>query len=258
MYSQISIVERTASIWVYSGHGYGPHVTLLGATYPIVPFGTVVDKFSVAVPSGLNAALFLCQVTEPRRMGSGRTAYLDSTPLISTSILLGWEDDGKVFVKCDKDMSVAEFNRFNPFVRSDATIVVLDREQRVAYFPDCFSQKTNDPDWTYKTVLVKDLLAYITKEITLEELDARATAQAEKRDQLEWMRSRLEDSECRLHAALSQYEYLSKKAGDWQNKAAKLICHTALLYDWLKFIPQILRPKRIADFTAAYELFLEK
>ena len=184
MHSTITIDEnRNASIHVYSGWGSGPHVKLIGSTYPIVPVGTIVDKLSVKVPDGLNAIAFFCRVTEPRRIGSGKTAYLDHTPIESTSILFSWEKDGKFFIKAKEDMAVAELSQFNPFLVSDTDILVVDSDRKSAYTTNTHGNG-KDPAWNYKLVSMDTLLMYITKALSLAELDEHATSERLVHDEL--------------------------------------------------------------------------
>lgn len=190
MYSQINVADKTATLKVYSGWGSGPHVKLIGSTYPIVPAGTVVDKLSMKVPDGLHAVAFFCRVDEPRRMGSGKTAYLDRTPCISSSVLLSWEEDGKLIIKADKDISATELAKFNPFVRSDTDILVTDTDHKVAYVSNTLPHSAVDPVWTYKFVSTDAILEYITKKLTLEELNDKATSEQQAYDELQELRDK--------------------------------------------------------------------
>lgn len=191
MYSQINVEGKVATIHVCSGWGSSGYVKLVGSTFPIVPAGTIVDKLSANVPDGLHATAFYCRVDGPRRMGSGKTAYLDDTPLISNSVLLGWEEDDKSFIRADKDMSAAELARFNSFVRSDTDVLVVDTDRRIVYAPDSMRSNNLDPMWTYKSVSMNTILEYITKKLTLEELDQRATSEQRARDELREIKEEL-------------------------------------------------------------------
>lgn len=188
MYSEIKVAQKTAVIHVHSGYGSGPYIKLIGSTFPIVPAGTVVDKLSVKVPDGLQGVAFFCKVEEPRRVGSGKTAYLDLTPRLSTSVLLIWEEDDKLIVKADKDMSESELARFNPFVRSYVDLLVVDLDRKIVYVLDLLPRKAVDPMWTYKSISMEAILDYITKRLTLEELDQRANFEQRACDELMQLR----------------------------------------------------------------------
>lgn len=185
MYCTVEVLEedKSVSLHVCSGWGAGPHVRLAGATFPVAPAGTIVDKLTFGIPPGLNAATFFCRVNEPRRKGSGRTAYLDTTPLTSSCVLLSWlQDDGKVIAKPDEKMSAKELMMFNPFIRSDVDVIVINAERKISYSSGI--PKVTDPGWTHKAVAMDHLLAYITKRITLEELEAFSVAEQKACDEL--------------------------------------------------------------------------
>ena len=181
MRCRVHIDNDTVSMGVFSGWSTTSDVKLVGSTFPVVPVGSTVDKLSFSVPKGLHAIAFYCRVDKPRRMGSGPTAYLDRTPLISSSVLLGWEEDGKYFFKADEEMSAAELARFNPFVRSNESIFLVERELRVAYVPEGTTIEHRDPEWVYKYVPMNEILSYITKRLTFREIYQRAESRERSR-----------------------------------------------------------------------------
>lgn len=198
MYTQIQVADKTASVQVFSGWGSGPYIKLIGATFSVVPVGTIVDKLSIKVPEGLHALAFFCRVAGPHQIGSGKMAYLDHNTKVSSSVLLIWENDGKVFVKADDDMTAQELSRFNSFVRSDTDILVVDAERKIAYISDLLPRKAVDSTWTYKSVSMEAILEYITKKITMEQLDERATSEQWARDELQELQENLAWAEARL------------------------------------------------------------
>jgi len=261
MYSEINVAEKTATIRVYSGYGPGPHIKLTGSTFPIVPAGTIVDKLSVKVPDGLQGIAFFCRVEEPQRRGSGKTAYLDYTPQLSTSVLLIWEeDDGKLIVKADKDMSASELARFNSFIRSDVDVFVVDSERKIAY-SSFLPNKAVDPTWTYKSVSVEAILYYITKKLTMEQLDERVTSEQRARDKVQELRetNRFLDNENRR--VMGRAEELFDQVRELQAKeeAHSRIIATLMtskgLYKLLKRLPVKFRPKAFDGFVGAMDSF---
>ena len=265
MRADISVEGRTAGVNVHSGWGPGPHVKMIGATFPVVPTGTIVDKLSTKVPEGLHALAFLCRVEGPHRMGSGKTTYLDHNPKISSSVLLAWEDDGKVIVKADDDMKAPELSKFNPFVRSDADILVVDAERKIAYVSDLLPRKAVDPSWTYKSVSMDSILEYITKKLTVEELDQRATSEQQARDELRELRGQnrvLQNSVEHLTAKANGFETDNKFLEE--RRATAVTAHNELigtlmrsegLYKFLKRLPAKFRPKAFVGFVEAMDSF---
>jgi len=253
MYSEIKVAEKTAAVHVYSGWGSGPHIKLIGSTFPIVPAGTIVDKLSVKVPDGLQGITFFCKVEEPRRMGSGKTAYLDHTPQISASVLLSWEDDGKLIVKADEDMSASELGKFNSFVRSDADVLVVDSERKIAYISDLLPRKAVDSAWTYKSVPMEAILEYITKKLTMEQLDGRATSEQQARDELRELR----DQNHVLQNSVGHLEERRATAVTAHNELIGTLMKSGGLYKFLKRLPAKFRPKAFDGFVEAMDSFNE-
>lgn len=263
MHSYIQVANKIASVEVSSGFGVG-HIKLTGATFPIVPSGTIVDKLSIRLPEGLHALAFSCRVEGPHRMGSGKMAYLDNTPYISASVLLVWEEDDKLIVKADRNVSAAELAKFNPFTRSDADILVVDTEHKIVYISTPFCGSV-DPEWTYKSVSMKAILKYITKKLTMEQLDERATSEQEARDELRELR----DQKCGLQNLV---DYLTVKVErletennliEKQRAATNTILNGLTgalmkskgLYKLLKRLPAMFRPKAFDGFVEAMDSF---
>lgn len=188
MYCYIKAEDRVLSASVHSGLGVGNHVRLVGSTFPIVPVGSFVEKLALEAHEGLQAIAFLCRVDEPQRKGSGKTAYLDHTPSISSLLLLMWEEGDKVIAKADDDMSARELAMFNPFVRSGAEIMVVDARRRTVYFIGTGSSVPLDPEWVHKKVSGNALCEYIAKRKTLEELDATAESEIAARNEIAELR----------------------------------------------------------------------
>ncbi len=267
MHAYISVEGRTASVNVQSGWGPGPHIKLIGATFPIVPTGTIVDKLSTKVPEGLHALAFCCRVKGPHCMGSGRMTYLDYNLKVSSSVLLAWEDEGKVLVKADDDMKAPELSRFNSFTRSDADILVIDAERKIAYVSDLLPRKAVDPAWTYKSVSMDAILEYITKKLTMEELDQRATSEQQARDELRELRGQnrvLQDSVDHLTAKANELEtdnnFLEERrstAVTAHNELIGALMKSERLYKFLKRLPVKFRPKAFDGFVEAMDSFNE-
>lgn len=254
MYSEIKVAEKTAAVHVYSGWGSGPHIKLIGSTFPIVPAGTIVDKLSVKVPDGLQGVAFFCKVEEPRRMGGGKTAYLDHTPRLSASVLLSWEEgNDKLIVKADKDMSASELAKFNSFVRSDADVLVVDSERKIAYVSDLLPRKAVDPAWAYKSVSMEAILEYITKKLTMEQLDERATSEQRARDELRELR----DQNRRLEADNNFLKEHRATAVTAHNELIGTLMKAEGLYKFLKRLPVKFRPRAFDGFVEAMDSFNE-
>jgi hypothetical protein len=188
MHSSIKITGRTATIAVQSGWGFGPNVRLTGSTYPTIPVGMIVERLSVEVPSGLQAIAFFCNTTEPRRVGSGSSAYTDRTPILSASVLLSWEEDDKLIIKADQDMSASELARFNGFVRTSTDVFVTDVDHKIVYTSKVLEHDPADPTWIYKSVQMNSILEYVTKKLTMEELDQRAESEQQVLDEMQGLR----------------------------------------------------------------------
>ncbi|HEV8666598.1 MAG TPA: hypothetical protein VN665_01980 [Candidatus Paceibacterota bacterium] len=260
MHAYISVEGRTAGVNVHSGWGPGPHVKLIGATFPIVPTGTVVDKLSTKVPEGLHALAFFCRVEGPHRMGSGKATYLDHNPKLSSSVLLAWEDDGKVMVKADDDMKAPELTRFNSFVRSDADILVVDADRKIAYVSDLLPRKAVDLAWTYKSVSMDAILEYITKKLTMEELDQRATSEQQARDELRELRGTVDRMSGELGRMLRDNDFLEERratAVTAHNDLIGMLMRSEGLYKILKRLPAKFRPKAFDGFVEAMDSFNE-
>lgn len=252
MYSEIKVAEKTASIRVFSGEGPGPHITLLGATFPVVPAGTIVHKLSVKIPSGLHSLAFLCRVDEPQRKGSRGTAYQDHTPVLSTCLLLCWEDNSKLFVKSDREMTAAELAKFNSFVRSDANILVVDTDRKIAYVSNALPRNTIDSTWTYKVVATGAILEYITKKLTMEELDQRVISEQRARDELRELHGRFNRMYDELGRMHKDNESLDKQLAAAVMSRKELIVslmESEELYKFLKRIPVGFRPKAFDGFV---------
>ena len=267
MHAYINVADRTAGVNVHSGCGPGHHVMLIGATFPVVPTGTVVDKLALKVPEGLQALAFFCKVEGPHRMGSGKATYLDHNPKISSSVLLAWEEEGKLLVKADDDMKAPELSKFNPFVRSDADVLVVDADRKIAYVSDLLPRKTVDLSWTYKTVSMDAILDYITKKLNMEELDQRATSEQQARDELRELRGQ-------NRALQNSVDHLTAKANGLETdndfleerRATAVTAHNNLigtlmksegLYKFLKRLPAKFRPKAFDGFVEAMDSFNE-
>ena len=266
MHAHISVMGSTASVDVFSGWGPpGPHVSLIGATFPIVPVGTIVEKLVIKVPEGLHALAFFSRAEGPQRMGSGKTAYFDCDPKLSSSILLAWVEDGKLLAKADADMKVSELSRFNPFVRSDADILVVDAERKIICVSDLLPRKSCDPLWTYKTVSTEAILEYITKKLTMEELAQRATSEQQARDELRELRDQnnhLQHSVKCLTAEANGLKTDNNSLEERRATAVTLRCtlietlmRSEGLYKFLKHLPAIFRPKAFDGFVEAMDSF---
>jgi hypothetical protein len=192
----------------YSGWGPGNHVRLIGSTFPIVPCGTFVEKMCFAAQEGLHAMLFFSRVDGPHRMGSGKTAYLDSAPKLGSSMLLMWREGEKVVAKTD-GMSPTELSQFNPFVRSGTSIVVADANRKIVYVAGT-DWGPLDPEWAYKKVSGNAMCEYIAKRRSLEELDAATEEEIRSRNELEELRLELRTVGTNLRI-LEEH----KKRNDW-------------------------------------------
>jgi hypothetical protein len=235
MHSEIKVADKTVAMILYSGWGPGPHIKLTGATFPVVPAGTIVEKLSFRVPDGLHGLAFFCKVDEPQRKGSGKTAYLDYTPQLSCSVLLSWEEDDKLIVKADKDMATAELARFNPFVRSEADVLVVDTNRKIAYVSNVLPRNAVDPMWMYKSVAMDTILEYITKRLTMQELDQRAASEQQARDEL-----------------LELRDTVAHLVGE-TDRMTKTLMKSERFYKWLERLPAKWRPKALTGFVEAME-----
>lgn len=261
MQSIISVAEKVAFIHVYSGLGEGSHVKLIGATFSVVPIGTVVDKLSIKVPEGLHALAFFCEAKGPHWMGSRKATYLDLNLKLSSKVLLVWEDNGKIIVKADHEMKAPELSRFNPFVCSDTDISVVDADRKIAYVSDLLPRKAVDPAWTYKSVSTNVILEYITKRLTMGELDERATSEQRARDELQELQvenlglrdlvKRLEAKVGELKNEIYSIEGWNKKLDTIHERLTKTLMKSEGFYTFLKFLPVKLRPKAFEGFFEA-------
>ena len=191
-------------------------------------------------------------------MGSGKTAYLDHTPQISASVLLSWEENSKPIVKADKDMSASELAQFNPFVRSDADVLVVDSERTIVYMSDLLPHKAADSAWTYKFVPMKAILEYITKKLTMEQLDERATSEQKARDEL----SELRGQNCVLQGTCDRQKYQSALDNKHYNNLAlayneltRALTKSEGLHKLLECLPAKFRPKAFDGFVEAMGSF---
>jgi|GEM_PF-2134411 len=205
MYAYLKVEEKIAYVdLLSSGLGEGAKIILTGSTFPVVPVGTAINKFSFAVPEGVDAISLFCRHDGPHRVGSGKTARLDHKPRLSTLVLFSWMENGKAIVKSDTALSGSELAKFNPFVRSETDILVTDAEHRTAYVSDHLPRQNVDPAWTYKTVSMDAILEYITRKLTLEELGERATSEQKARDLLADTKAALAQSESTSAAYAAQ------------------------------------------------------
>lgn len=255
MYADIKVNNGAVSIHVYSGWNSDSHVKLMGATYPIVPAGTIVSKLSIKPPKGLQGIAFFCKVEEPRRMGSGKTAYLDDTPQLSASVLLSWEEGDKLIVKADEDMSASELAKFNSFVRLDVDVLVTDTNRKIAYVSNLPAHALTDLMWTYKSVAMEAILQYITKKLTLEDLDQRATAEQHARDELVKLRKegrRLDNENKRVFKKAEElYDQVQRLKED--NRSLVGMLTGRWFYKLLKHFPAKFRTKAFDDFVKAID-----
>ena len=156
----------------------------VGATFPVVPVGTVVEKLVFDTPDGLHTLVFFSQFDGNIERGSGKTQRLEHVSNAETHLGLFWDEGGKTVAKSASDMSAGELDRFNSFILSSADILVMNALGRIVYSWSPTKVNAIDPDWTYKSVSIDSMLAYITKRLTLEELDSLAESEQEARDEL--------------------------------------------------------------------------
>ncbi|PCI28577.1 hypothetical protein COB55_03720 [Candidatus Wolfebacteria bacterium] len=187
MYSEIKVTDnKKLIVHVFGWTNNEGSVWLRGSTFPFVPVGTIVKRLSMDVPEGdLHGMLFYCEVSGPRRMGSGKTAYLDNTTQISSNLLLCWREGDKLVVKCDEDMSASELDRFSSFTRTNTSILVTDAGNQTVYISVEPAEYISG--WTYKMVSMDSILKYITKKLTMEELDKQAVSEKKAQDRLEFL-----------------------------------------------------------------------
>lgn len=256
MYAYINAEGSTVGLRVVSGWGEGQHVKLAGATFSVVPTGTFVERLSIEVPDGLHALAFFCRVEGPHRMGSGPTAYLEHNPKLSSKMLLAWRDDDKVILKADDDLTASELSKFNAFVRSGTDILVVDPERKTAYVSALLPRDAVDPSWTYKLVSMDAILEYITRKLTMEELDGRATSEQRNRDELQELRGRNRDLQHSVDVLQSSHNLLEEQCA-----TAKTVHDTLIgmlkksegLYKFLKRVPTRFRPKLADGFVEAMD-----
>jgi hypothetical protein len=188
-------------------------------------------------------------------MGSGKTAYLDHEPKIGSMLCLAWEDNnGKVFIKPEGEMTASELFQFNPFILSDTYILVVNTESRITYtsvLPPC---QTLDPSWTYKVVSVDAILGYITKRLMMGELDHRATFEQFAHDELEQTQDRLRFQTQKVAWLDEQMDCLQRRISELETTHAnltRLLLKSAGLYRLLRHLPAKLRPKAFDGFMEA-------
>jgi len=157
-------------------------VKLIGSTV-VIPINIPVQTLSIEFPDGLHSMAFDFFEKGPFECGSGHTTYLDGKDRFSLELLLTWWDNGKLLVKAVENMSGNELSKFNHFIKSGTGITVLDGEKKTVYFLGQLSEE-RDSGWTYKSVSGNDILKYITKRMTMEELDTLVTLTQAKRDEL--------------------------------------------------------------------------
>jgi hypothetical protein len=183
MHTQVSILNRVVSVTLRSNWSSCGKIKLIGQTFAVLPLETSVDRLSFMVPEGLHALAFFSKDKGPHQIRSGMTTYLDHETKFDSCMLLAWEEDGKVIVKADNTMAPKELLRFNAFVRSGADILIVDSEHRTVYFPFLSDVKA-ERNWTYKGVSMDSILEYITRNLTLDELDERAISEQKLRDEI--------------------------------------------------------------------------
>ncbi len=264
MYSYITVADRVAAIRVNSGYGPGPHVRLIGSTFPIVPAGTVMDNFSVTMPDGLHAMAFMCRFEGERERGSGRNRRLEHIIHSSCAVLLAWVEGGKSFVMDAADMKAEQLAMFNSFVRSDENIFVTDTERKIAFVSGTLPRQL-DPEWTYKCVPALYILDYIAKKITLDELDARAISEVAARDELVELRQKFMQSAEDLERASILNLSAESRARQCERERANLEeAHDAMreaftrvrshpVHNLLSKAPVSLQPKATREFVASLQ-----
>jgi hypothetical protein len=216
-------------------------VTLEGATFPSVPLGTNVEMLALRVPEGLHALALL----EEQR---------DRPEDTQINLLLSWQEGDKRFVKDDSEMSAREIARFNPFVRSTRDILVINPEQGIVYCSDLEGHKESaDPAWVHAFISAEEILLYITKRLTLNELDERVVSEIRVQDELK----KLRDENSQLSDARDYYERLhSREVTDRINVTSELEGSIGL-YRFLKRLPVWLRPSWFIGFFGAMDLLFE-
>jgi len=189
------------------GYGYKPSlsVKLIGSTV-VIPINIPLKRLSIEFPDGLNSIAFDCLEKGPFRCGSGNTAYLDTEDRFSLELLLAWWDNGKLLVKAVESMSGNELSKFNHFTKSGRSIMVFDTVGKIAYF--CGQPpEARDSEWKYKSLSGNNILRYITKWLTMEQLNELVTDEQAKRDELEDLKSKI----TKLTARLLDLESENKK-----------------------------------------------
>jgi hypothetical protein len=167
-------------------------------------------------------------------------------------VLLSWEeDDGKLIVKADDNMSAAELAKFNSFVRSDSDILVVNTEHKIAYVSDLLPRKNVDPAWTYKSVSMDAILEYITKKLTMEELDERATSEQRMRDEMLELRGQNR----RLEIDNDFLEERRSAAVTAHSKLIVALMKSEGLYKFIKRLPAKFRPRVFDGFVEAMNSF---
>ena len=145
-------------------------IKLFATTFSVIPSLMDIKRISIAFPLGLHVIVF-----------SYEPIHRDKVTFIKT--FLSWYDDsGKLFLKLVDDMSDDELGLFNKFETSDKEIFVCDQERKIAYVVSL--DQATDNAWTYKVVSIGTLLMYITKKLTMDDLDKLATTEQAKRDEL--------------------------------------------------------------------------
>ncbi len=164
MYSNIKVNQGIITMYF----GINNDAILAGSTLKTCPVATVVKQLSIPVP--VDDGLHAIAVFEYNQEDS--------------CLILGWKENNKTVLKSDVDLSITELSKFNPFLRSKVDILVSNTDLKIVYLFNPSRLKNTDPTWTYRPVSMNLILQYITKRITMEELDKQATPKQEKRDEL--------------------------------------------------------------------------
>lgn len=167
------------SVNIQSNYG---EARLSGTTHPFAPIGTLVERLVTDIPDdgGVHGMVFFYKSTRPRPEGFGKTARLDNSTQMESSLILIWREHNKLIAKKFNDLvdrvSNAELERFNEFSKSETGLSVSDTAKKIVY-ADSPVDNPADPAWTYKTLPTNTILQYICKRIALEDLDERAKTQ---------------------------------------------------------------------------------
>lgn len=229
------------SLNLFSGHGAGDHVKLFGSTFPIIPCGSFVSKMTFEAPTGKQAIIFFTRVDEPRRMGSGQTAYLDRTPKLDSDVLLIWQDGDKTIAKENSNMTGAELAMFNSFVCSENKVTVTDTSRKIAYVVDAQRLSKPDSTWIYKTVSGDAVAKYIAKQITLEELDAAAESELAACNELATLREEISKAGRELETQRGKLEEVTNRANDRGDALVRFTTLTGEIFDQPFFANRLVR-----------------